>query len=126
MGIVRRIVWLAIFVMALVGGWEFAGNNGTPVRVDYVVGEFGAVPLWLALVTRASGGVAIAILALSARLTRASLAQRRYRKTVAALEAEVHQLRNLPVTAERSPVTLTDATPGNDPPEPASAAEAVR
>ena len=97
MGIVRRIVWLAIFVMALVGGWEFAGNNGSPVRVDYVLGQFDAVPLWLALVASAVGGLGVGVLALTARLPRASLAQRRYRKTVAALEAEVHQLRNLPV-----------------------------
>ena len=34
MGIVRRIVWLGIFVMALVGGWEFAGSNGSLGRVE--------------------------------------------------------------------------------------------
>ena len=118
MGIVRRIVWLGIFVMALVGGWEFAGSNGSLVRVDYVLGQFEAVPLWLALVASAIGGLLIGSLALTARLTRASLAQRRYRKTVAALEAEVHQLRNLPVVDQGK-------LPSADAPQAAPAVEAA-
>jgi uncharacterized integral membrane protein len=101
MAYVRRGVWLAIFVGALVGGWEFAGNNAAPVRVDYVFGAVGAVPLWVALLTSFGLGAAVTAFALFARLTRSSLAQRRYRKTVASLESEVHQLRNLPVEGER-------------------------
>jgi len=126
MGIARRIVWLAIFVAALVGGWKFAGSNSSPVRVDYLFGEFGAVPLWLALVTSASAGVAAAVLGLSARLTRSSLAQRRYRKTVAALESEVHQLRNLPVGLDETAEALPGAARGSEEPGATAPIEAVR
>ena len=109
MAYLRRGIWLAVFVGALVGGWHFAGNNAAPVRVDYVVGVFGAVPLWLALLASFGIGAAVTAFALFARLTRSSLAGRRYRKTVAALESEVHQLRNLPVEAERDVPALLPA-----------------
>jgi hypothetical protein len=97
-----------VFVGALVGGWQFAGSNAAPVRIDYLAGEFGAVPLWLALAGSFGAGAAVTALALFARLTRSSLAQRRYRRTVAALESEVHQLRNLPVEAERDIAAVAD------------------
>ena len=126
MGIARRIVWLAVFVAALVGGWKFAGSNGSLVRVDYLFGVFGAVPLWLALVASASAGAVAAVLALSARLTRSSLAQRRYRKTVAALESEVHQLRNLPVDLDDTLETLPGAARSGDEPGDTDPIEAAR
>jgi len=99
----RRGLWLVVFVGALIGGWKFADNNSAPVSIDYLIDVSGLLPLWLALSLSFGAGAAVASLALFARLTRSSLAQRRYRKTVAALESEVHQLRNLPV-AETTPV----------------------
>ena len=109
MSIVHRAVWFAVFLGALVGGWQFAGSNAAPVRVDYLIGELPAVPLWVALVTSFGVGGAVIALALFARLTRSSLAQRRYRKTLAALESEVHQLRNLPVEGGRDAIPIAEA-----------------
>ena len=101
MSILRRGVWLAIFVAALVGGWKFAGNNATTIGVDYLFGEIAAVPVWVALIVSFAAGAGVMGLALFARLTRSSLAQRRYRRTLASLETEVHQLRNLPLEEGR-------------------------
>ena len=111
MSIVHRAVWFAVFIGTLVGGWRFAGSNAAPVRIDYLIGELGAVPLWIALVTSFGIGGAVMALALFARLTRSSLAQRRYRKTLAALESEVHQLRNLPVEGGRDAVLIAETAP---------------
>jgi len=123
MAIARRLFWLAIFVTALIGGWKFAGTNGAPVAVDYLFGTFPAVPLWLALVTSAAAGAGIATAGLSARLTRSSLAQRRYRKTVAALESEVHQLRNLPVASGLAEARPDETPPGGRGADPSTPAE---
>jgi len=106
MSIVRRGGWVVVFFGALIGGWQFAGSNAAPIRVDYLLGVFPAVPLWLALVVSFAIGAAAAVAGLFARLTRSTLAQRRYRKTLAALESEVHQLRNLPVAEGRDVVAL--------------------
>ena len=115
MSYVRRGVWLAVFTGALVGGWNFAGNNSAPIRIDYVFGALGAVPLWLALLTSFGAGAVASALFLFARLTRSSLAQRRYRKTLVALESEVHQLRNLPVEVEGGVAELSEADLGVGP-----------
>ncbi len=108
---VRRIVMAAVFVAALVGGWRFAGSNSGPVSVNYLAGEFSDVALWMVvLASFGLGAGSVAFFALVER-ARAALLTRRYRKTVAGLEAEVHQLRNLPLepdAAQLSPDFVQD------------------
>lgn len=99
MALLRRSVWVVLFVAAVWSGMRFSNENAEPVSIHYVIGTLHGVPLWLALVGSFAVGLAAAFAAFAGRLARASLAQRRYRKTVAALESEVHQLRNLPVEA---------------------------
>ena len=43
---VRRLLALALFVGVLMAGWQFAAENGTPVRMHYLVGELRDVALW--------------------------------------------------------------------------------
>ena len=97
---VRRIVMAAVFVGALVGGWRFAGSNSAQVSVSYLAGEFSDVALWMVvLVSFCLGAGSVGFFAMVER-ARAALLTRRYRKAVAGLEAEVHQLRNLPLREE--------------------------
>jgi len=107
MSYVRRVSWIAVFVAALVSGWTFAGHNADPVRIDYLFGVLAAVPLWAALLSCFVMGIVVTLFGMFGQLTRSSLAQRRYRKTLAALESEVHQLRNLPVESERDDAVVS-------------------
>jgi uncharacterized integral membrane protein len=96
----RRIAWIALFILLLVGGWRFAAQNSQVISIDYLVGRFEEVTVWLALLCAFAAGLAVAALAGLARGARLRLEARRYRKAARDLEAEVHQLRNLPLSTE--------------------------
>lgn len=95
----RRLLALVAFVAALVLGWRFAGANLAPVSVDYLLGAAEGVPLWLALVAAFAVGLALSGLAGLFQMARLGLTARRWRKVAHGLEAELHQLRNLPLAA---------------------------
>jgi uncharacterized membrane protein YciS (DUF1049 family) len=92
----RRLVVLALFVAALVGGWSFAHRNGVLVFVDYLAGTVDA-PLWAVLLVAFALGAAAAGAIAGYQWARLALTARRYRKLAHGLEEEVHQLRNLPL-----------------------------
>ena len=94
---VRRLIVLAIFVGLLVTGWSLAARNGATVDVDGIVFQLEGVRVWVVLGTVFLAGGVLAALLLSVPLARGRLMQRRYRREMNALEAEVHQLRNLPL-----------------------------
>ena len=96
----RRVLGVAVFVALLVAGWRFAAGHPQPVQIDYWVGSTGEVALWVALLWAfAAGALAVGALALY-QLVRLGLLARRYRKAIAKLEVEVHELRNLPLAPE--------------------------
>jgi len=96
---VRRLLAVAIFVAALVLGWRFADANLAPVSVHYLVGAIDGVPLWAALVGSFLAGASLAWIATLIPLARLGLTARRWRKVARELEAELHQLRNLPLAS---------------------------
>jgi uncharacterized integral membrane protein len=100
MRLVLRVFWVASFVGVLVLGWKFAAANGGEVAISYVFGEIGPTPLWMALLTAFAAGVAVTGLLGLYQLAKLRLVTRRFRKTVRGLEAEVHQLRTLPLSGE--------------------------
>jgi uncharacterized integral membrane protein len=100
MRLARRLLLAVVVVALLYVGWRFPAENSQPVRVHYLVGSFENVPLWLALGACFLLGAALASLVAALKLTRARLETRRYRKAARGLESEVHQLRNLPLSAE--------------------------
>jgi uncharacterized membrane protein YciS (DUF1049 family) len=100
MVMLRRVLLGLLFVAVLIGGWRFAAQNSSQVAVSYLAGETPSVALWLALLIAFGLGVVVAGLFAGTSLARTALLARRYRKTVAGLEAEVHQLRNLPLIDE--------------------------
>ncbi|MGH0032314.1 MAG: lipopolysaccharide assembly protein LapA domain-containing protein [Myxococcota bacterium] len=96
----RRLLLLALIVAVMVGGWRFASENQELVNVHYVAGELVNVPLWqVVLVPFGAGAGLVAIWFLLAS-ARNGLVHRRYRKEIGGLEAEIHQLRNLPLAPE--------------------------
>jgi uncharacterized integral membrane protein len=101
----RRVLGIAVFVALLIAGWRFAADNSQVVTVHYVVGQFEEVSVWLALLCAFLAGAVVVALLGMAGAARLRLEAHRYRKAVRNLEAEVHQLRNLPLTAEQADVS---------------------
>lgn len=102
MGMARWLIAIALFVGVLVGGWRFASLNSQVVSVNYLIGQSVDVSLWAVLLATFGCGAAVAALVASWGLMRSKLVSRRYRKAVAGLEAEIHQLRNLPLATEEA------------------------
>ena len=98
----RRLLAAALFVVALVVGWRFAGENSAGVSVHYLIGESAEVSLWAVLLGAFAGGAAVAGMVGLYFIAKLKLVARRYRKTASDLEAEVHQLRNLPLDVDES------------------------
>ena len=95
--ILRRVLLVAIGIGLIVVVRLFPDRNEGPVDIDLLLANITGVELWLALgVTFVLGG-ALAFLVSSLFMVRSALVGRRYRKTIADLEAEVHHLRNLPL-----------------------------
>ncbi len=100
MQLARRLLWLALIVAILVFGWQLAARNSTVVDLDYMLGRLSGVALWLVVLVAFAAGAGAATLIASYRMLKLGLLTRRYRKTVTGLEAEVHQLRNLPLASD--------------------------
>jgi uncharacterized integral membrane protein len=96
----RRVLVVGAFVGLLVVGWRFAAEHTQPVRIHYLVGESGDVPLWAALLGAFAAGAASVGGVAVYQLARLGMLARRYRKAVAKLEVEIHELRNLPLAPE--------------------------
>jgi uncharacterized integral membrane protein len=97
--LIRRLVAGVIFAAMLVAGWTFAHRNGAVVDVDLLALHVSEVKLWLALLAAFAAGALIAGTIGMLSLARAGMVARRYRRTVAGFESEVHELRNLPLAS---------------------------
>ena len=102
MRLTRRLLTAAIFVALLVGGWYFAALNSAAVVVHHPGGELAEVKLWVALLASFGLGVGISALIGGVRGARMRLVARRYRKLVDGLQAEIHQLRSLPLATDQA------------------------
>jgi uncharacterized integral membrane protein len=100
MRLLRRSLWVIAIAALLYVGWRFPMENAEGVSISYLFGSFEAVPVWVALLAAFGAGAALATVAGSLRVAKLGLATRRYRKAVNDLESEVHQLRNLPLSAD--------------------------
>jgi uncharacterized integral membrane protein len=97
---IRRVLVVAVFVGLLVAGWRFAAQHPQPVQIDYLVGRSGDLALWTVLLGAFAAGAALAGALAAWQLARLGMLARRYRKAVARLELELHELRNLPLAPE--------------------------
>lgn len=97
---VRRILLIALLVALPVAAHLFVSRHSEPIAIDYLAGRVEGVALWLVLLVTFAAGIAVATLLAVLRGARLRLEARRYRRAVRELEAEVHQLRNLPLSEE--------------------------
>jgi hypothetical protein len=105
MAIARRLLLLALLVGLLYLGWKFSSLNAEPlVRVDFLLGATPELALWKALVGAFAAGALLATALWLFEVARYALVARRYRKTVARLESEIHELRNLPLAEGEAPL----------------------
>ena len=102
MRLARRLFAFVVFAGLLVGGWYFAANNSELVTVYHPAGKVGEVKLWIALLSAFGSGVGIAAAIGLVRGARIRLVSRRYRRLITGLQAEVHQLRSLPLSDQAS------------------------
>ena len=102
MQVVRRLLGVALFVAVLLLGWNFAAEHSSTVtiRLPFIPGF--EVTLWAALLAVFGLGVVLTGSVAMLRATRQGLVARRYRKMIRDLEAEIHQLRNLPLADDES------------------------
>jgi uncharacterized integral membrane protein len=76
--------------------WLLVTANADPVKVDFLIGRV-ELAVWQAMgLAFATGALLVALYTLY-QMARGGLVRRRYRKQLAGLETEVHQLRNLPL-----------------------------
>lgn len=99
MVLIRRLLVIAVFSAMLIAGWMFASANGEDVKIDLLAVRLPEVKLWLALAVAFAAGAVVAGTIGLLPLAKARMVTRRYRRTVAGLESEVHQLRNLPLAS---------------------------
>ena len=110
MRLLRRLLGVVLFVGILVLGWRFAADHEQLVTIKTPILPEAEVSLWLALLLAVALG-AIVVGAIAAyQMARTSLLARRYRGIIRKLEAEVHELRNLPL--EEDAPAPAKPTPG--------------
>ncbi len=95
----RRLLVVGIFAALFGGAWRFVSGNGASIDLDLVFFDLHQIPLWSALLGAFGLGASSAGASLFYELAKKSFAARRYRKELAGLESEIHQLRNLPLAA---------------------------
>jgi uncharacterized membrane protein YciS (DUF1049 family) len=95
----RRWIGLALIAAILVGGWSLKAENAENVAVSFLFGEI-QLELWEALLIAFAAGFVLAGVGWLWSGLRARMIERRYRKAVGGLEAELHQLRNLPLAID--------------------------
>jgi TRAP-type C4-dicarboxylate transport system permease small subunit len=100
MVLARRVLIVVVIAGLLIGGWQLADENSTPVVVSYGLGVSREIPLWGVMVGAFAVGAGLVAIYTVYRAIRAGLVARRYRVALHGLEAEVHQLRNLPLGSE--------------------------
>ena len=115
------MLWLgvaALFVGALVVGWNFGAANATTIDIDLLWVTIGQVTIWqLVLASFLLGASAVGLVA-SFLGTRGWMLRHRYRRAIRKLESELHQLRSLPLAEAREP---TGGAPNVPAPSDASA-----
>ncbi len=95
----RLFAGLAIALLVVVARL-FPDRNGDLVAVDLLLGSTPLIPLWVVVLGAFGFGALLSAILFGLFLIRSKLLRRRYRKAVADLETEVHQLRTLPISSE--------------------------
>lgn len=92
------VVGIGLFVGLLVMGWSFRANNATPVELDLIWIRVPGVELWRIILASVAIGGVFAGTFVGFGWLRVRLENRRYRKAIRRLEAELHEMRSLPLS----------------------------
>ena len=114
----RRVFVLALFVGLLWVSMEFTSRNEIQVPIDLIGFQTPMIPLWGALLGAFGLGAVFAWLSVVGKVMRQGLEARRSKKTVAGLEAEIHELRNLPLAGAEGDAPAGATRLGGAPAEP--------
>lgn len=113
-----RLAVIAVLLLAAVFVGLLPANNSAPVSLHYVVGQSREIPLYWVVLGSFALGLLVASVPFTYLVLKRGLVMRRYRKVMAGLEAEVHQLRSLPLAEDAKP----DAAPPSSVPNTSEAA----
>jgi len=91
------VVFLGVIALALVVPTSNAALVSLGIDAFDQSWRLPDLPLWIVVGVAYFLGIGTASAALTWKIMKQALAGRRYRKTVAGLESEIHQLRNLPL-----------------------------
>ncbi len=100
----RDIAWIRILVPTAVVvslglayvAYRLGEANAGEITIDFLLGQL-TLATWQALGLAFLAGAGLVYLYSLYQMARSGLLRRRYRKELAGLETEVHQLRNLPL-----------------------------
>ena len=108
----RKLLFLALALVALGATALFATRNQALVEIDYVLGRSAEHPLWLTLAVAVLCGALLATLAGVVAVSRARLRERQQRRRADRLAGELHRLRNLPIQSDGPEDVATVSTSG--------------
>ena len=110
----RRILWGGLLIGLVLGSHYFVKYNEQVVSLEFGVTSFEEVALWTVLLSTFAVGFGVATAIATLRGARLRLLSRRYRKAARSLEAEVHELRTLPLaSADEAVRVATETTTGD-------------
>jgi uncharacterized membrane protein YciS (DUF1049 family) len=88
----------ALTLALLLVTWKFRAGNAGAIDVDLVWARLPNVEVWWALSVAVGFGIAIGAFFVGFAWLRQRILNRRYRRAIAKLESEIHQLRSLPLS----------------------------
>jgi uncharacterized membrane protein YciS (DUF1049 family) len=104
---VKRLLLLVsaigLFVAMLSLGWSFRSGNASVIELDLIWVRLPNVELWWVILVAIGIGAAGSTLIMGFAWMRARLLNRRYRRAIQRLEAELHELRSLPLMGSEPP-----------------------
>ena len=103
------VALILIFVGVNAVLWMFYAANTAVVTVDLLGLGVIEVTVWKLALSCVALGAAVVLLMAGFFGLRGGELRRRYRKTIRRLEAELHQLRSLPLSSEPEPPVASDA-----------------
>ncbi len=110
MKLVKGLVGIALFFGAMFLGIDFARNNNQALSLELPGGwQTLDVELWALVLIAAAAGAALTLLVFLGQLVAGGLARHGLTKRIKVLERELNDLRNMPLSAEKSPVTSSAA-----------------
>jgi hypothetical protein len=95
-------VGIGLFVGLLWAGWSFRAGNAATIDLDLIWLQLSGVAIWRVILVSIGLGAITGGTLVGFPWLRARLLNHRYRRAIRRLEAEVHELRSLPLEASRS------------------------